>query len=164
MTKTSSTLAIGGSLLFAQACAAMPDSTPGRQLGLLVASPDSRIGGEAYVEGTLQADNGCVVIDSGGRTAVPIFDSSVRLADTRNALIDESTGRSFRFGTRVSAAAAWLRDNGRGWSFADIEALVGPSVPAQCSGETIVRLKGLEGIPGTQSLRRHSGDTIGHNT
>lgn len=135
--------------LLASVAACAPAVDAGRTVEpplLLVASPESRVGGEAHYEGRLRVENGCVVVASQGRTAVPIFDPSVRLIDSGNGLIDVATGRRFRFGDRLSAAAAWLRDDGRGWSFADIEAAVGPLVPPRCGGENVVRLKRFEPV------------------
>ena len=143
MIRTGSALVFGAVLVSTQACTAVPDRSATSTV-LLVASQDSRVGGEAYYEGTLRVENGCVVVGSSGSVAVPIFDPSVRLLDTGNELIDEATGRRFRFGIRIRASAAWLRDNGRGWSPADIDTVVGSTVPAQCNRHTVLRLAELQ--------------------
>jgi hypothetical protein len=111
---------------------------------LVVASSESPVGGEARYEGELQIRNGCVVVVSNGRTALPIFDSSVKLAGEGGGIVESRNGRAIAFGGRVYASAAHLRQDGEGWSLLNIENSLGAKVPKDC-GDTIVRLRDISG-------------------
>jgi hypothetical protein len=134
-----------------QACAARADmaAATGRAAPprLLVASPESRVGGEARYEGVLRVENGCVVVVADGRRALPIFDASVALEGGGGAIVDGARNRRVALGERLRASAAYLREDGTGWSVADVERLTGVQVPAGC-GNTLLRLRTLEPIAG----------------
>lgn len=81
---------------FVQACAAMAASAPvaARQLPrLLTASPDSKMGGETRSEGQLQIQGDCVLVISDNRAALPIFDASVSMTESGNAIMDSRNGK-----------------------------------------------------------------------
>ncbi|KHA63827.1 hypothetical protein [Sphingomonas sp. Ant20] len=109
---------------------------------LLTASPASKVGGEARYEGELQIRGNCIVVVSDGRAALPIFDSTVSLAETGGGIVENGTGQSIAIGERLRASAAHLRQDGEGWSLPDIEQATGANVPEGC-GDSIVRLRGI---------------------
>lgn len=95
-------------------------------------------GGEARFAGELRVEHGCIVAISGSRRLTPLFDADQALgADARTAL---------PIGQKFQAGAAHLRDDGRGWSVADIERFYGVSIPSACPTRNIVRLHSLEAI------------------
>lgn len=112
---------------------------------LLIASPESRVGGEARFEGELQIRNNCVVV-AGSRDwkGLPIFDPSVRLTETGDAILDSRTGVRVGVGERFSASAAHFRDEGQGWSLSDIEQATGVTVPGGCGAGTVIRLGDIQ--------------------
>ena len=106
---------------------------------LLTASPDSRAGGEARFEGELQIRDNCVVVGLNQKD-LPIFDPSVRLTETGDAIIDSKTGVRVGVGERFIASAAHFRSEGQGWSLSDIKEATGVAVPEGCGTDEIVRL------------------------
>lgn len=113
---------------------------------LLTASPDSRIGGEARFEGEFKIRGNCVVVGSTWK-GLPIFDPSVRLTETGDTILDSRTGVRVAVGERFSASAAFLRDEGRGWSLSDIEQATGVAIPKGCGTNMIVRLRDIQNSP-----------------
>jgi hypothetical protein len=135
-------------LSLAQACAPTMDHATafqGLSPRLLAASPESRVGGEARFEGELHIRENCIVVGS-GRT-LPIFDPSVRLTETGDAILDSRTGVRIAVGEHFSAAAAFFRDEGRGWSLSDIERATGVDVSEGCDTDAIVRLRNIQRGP-----------------
>lgn len=125
------------------ACAMMQDRAydQGRSLPLLLtASTDSRVGGEALFGGKLEVRNNCLIVVTSNGSVLPIFDTSVRLADTNDAILDSTNGERIEVGEFMSAAAAHLRSDVNGWSNADIERTTGVKVPEGCGQGAIVRL------------------------
>ncbi|MFN3388894.1 MAG: hypothetical protein ACK40O_08165 [Allosphingosinicella sp.] len=135
----------------AQACApgeSRPGGAGGAEPHLLVASPESRIGGEALLEGRLRIVDNCLVVSSSGPDVLPIFDSSVTLDGSGRAILDTATGERIRIGGRLRGSAAYLRDSpGAGWTDADIARFTGASVPAGCGGR-VARLRSIR-APGS---------------
>ena len=130
-----------------QSCAADPSrpvAAAGGGTALLVASPHSRVGGEARIDGTLQVRNGCVVVEAGGRRAAPIFDPTVRWTEKKDGILDTATGERIAIGARLIGSAAHMLDDGAGWSREEIERQTGVAVPQACAN-TIVRVQSIRG-------------------
>lgn len=135
-------------MALAHSCApgdARVEAPGGTEPRVLVASPESRIGGQALLEGGLRIVRGCVIVSSGEREVLPIFDPSVRLEPSGRAILDAETGERVRVGGRLRGSAAYLRDNGIGWTDAEISRFTGASVPADC-GDTVVRVSSITAI------------------
>lgn len=98
------------------------------------------LGGEARFVGELGFRNGCLVAIAGAKVATPIFDRDVVLRADGSAINDIRHGLQIPVGKRFAAGGAWLRDNGSGWSIADIEGASGAHMPPGCPVETVVRL------------------------
>lgn len=109
---------------------------------LFAAAPESRIGGQARFDGHLQVRNGCVIVTAETGHIVPIFDSSIRLTEAGDAIVDSRNGVRIAVGERLWASAAYVRDHGVGWSYLDIERAMGVRVSEEC-GDTVVRLKSV---------------------
>lgn len=137
-------------LSLAQACAPMVDHatvSQGLSPRLLTASPESKVGGEARFEGELHIRDNCVVVGPDSRTALAIFDPSVRLLETGDAIVDSRTGVRVGVGERFSASAAFFRDERHGWSLSDIERATGVDVSKGCGTDAIVRLRNIQRGP-----------------
>ena len=98
------------------------------------------LGGEARFVGELGIRDGCLVAITGAKIATPIFDRDVVLQPDRGGVDDIRHGLHIPIGKRFSAGGAWLRENGSGWSIADIERVSGAQIPVRCSGQTVIRL------------------------
>lgn len=129
------------------ACAATADraSLAQRRLPqLLTAAPDSTVGGEALFRGHIELRGRCVVaVGPTGKPSLPIFDATVSLNEAGDGIVDARSGLQIAIGERFHAAAATFRDDGEGWSLADIEGATGVRLPKDC-GDTIVRLRDME--------------------
>lgn len=101
---------------------------------------DHLLRGEARFVGELRFHNGCLVAVAGAKVATPILDRDVILQPDGSAIDDVRHGLQIPVGKRFAAGAAWLRDDGSGWSIADIESSFGIHIPNGCPVETIVRL------------------------
>lgn len=99
-------------------------------------------GGEARFVGELRLENDCIVAGAGESWATPLFDPEATLGENRRS-IREGDRPALAFGQRFAAGAATLRDDGRGWSIADIEDFYGVAIPAACPKRDVVRLHDL---------------------
>lgn len=140
------TILLGALAPLGQGCATTSDPPPARAGAplprLFSASPESRIGGQARFDGYLQVRNGCVIVTTETGHIVPIFDSSIRLTQTGDAIVDSRNGLRIAVGERLWASAAYARDHGVGWSYPEIEKAMGVRVLEEC-GDTVVRLKSV---------------------
>jgi hypothetical protein len=133
------------------ACAVTADrASPDRHRSpqLLTAAPHSTVGGQALFRGHIEIRGRCIVaVGPTGQTSLPIFDATVSLNDTSDGIVDARSGVHISIGQQFRAGAAtFRRDNGKGWSLADIKQATGVSVPNGC-GSTIVMLRDIEAGP-----------------
>lgn len=137
-------LGLAAAAILGQSCVASGERSAREKPPLLVvASAESRIGGEALFEGELGVRNGCLIAFSAGGVVLPIFDHSVLLDESGRTIIDRGSGKRVEIGGRLRASAAYLREHGRGWPIAQVEKLAGAELPEGC-GESIVRLNNIE--------------------
>lgn len=101
----------------------------------------------SLVRGHIEIRGRCIVaVGPTGQTSLPIFDATVSLNDTSDGIVDARSGVHISIGQQFRAGAATFRDNGKGWSLADIKQATGVSVPNGC-GSTIVMLRDIEAGP-----------------
>ena len=112
----------------------------GQRLTIATIATSNTFGGEALFAGKLIEREGCLVAVADGTFATPIFDPGVVLTPEGRAIWDVRQGLNVPIGRSFRAGAAWLRDDGRGWSVADIEAFYGTRIPAGCSTHDVIRL------------------------
>ena len=116
-------------------------------------------GGEARFVGELRFKNGCLVAGAGESWATPLFDPEATLGEDRRS-IREGDRPAVRFGQKFGAGAAHLRNNGRGWSIADIEQFFGVIIAAACPKRDVVRLARSDRDRGEFAVKPFSTSTI----
>ena len=101
-------------------------------------------GGEALFHGSIAAIDGCIVTRGYRSNSTVLFDRGVTLLASGDGVFDPATGKSIRFGARITGGAAVLRDAGRGWPIHDIERFYGVTIPAACPKSDVMRLHHME--------------------
>lgn len=109
-------------------------------LPILISITRGNFGGEARFVGKLH-----VVAFLGKRRANVLFDPETTLGEDLQSL-SERDRAPILFGQSFSAATAVLRDNGRGWSIADIKSFYSVNIPARCPHRDVIRLRHLAPI------------------
>ena len=102
-------------------------------------------GGEARFVGELRLKKGCIVAGAGKSWATPLFNPEATFGKDHRA-IREGSRPAIAFGQKFAAGAAILRDDGRGWSMADVEQFYGVKIPVACPRRDVVRLHDLVAI------------------
>jgi hypothetical protein len=122
-------------------CAA---DVPRQRLTIATIASSNLFGGEALYRGKLVERAGCIVAAADGSFATPIFDPGVTLADDGEALVDAHEGVQVPIGRLFEAGTAWLRDDGEGWSLAEIDSFYGTRIPPGCPTDNVIRLHDFE--------------------
>lgn len=122
-------------------CAAGPSARP---LGIATITSAYTFGGEARFTGKLIERGGCLVATDGGSFATPIFDPGVTLSPDGRTIRDVRQGARVPVGRSFQAGAAWLRDDGQGWSVESIESFYGTRLPPNCPTDEVIRLHDFE--------------------
>lgn len=110
------------------------------RLTIATVTSSNAFGGEARFWGKLLERDGCLVAGTNESFATPIFDAGVTLAADRKTIVDVRHHVQVPIGRPFQAGAAWLRDDGQGWSIRDIESFYGTRLPRGCPTDDVIRL------------------------
>lgn len=131
-------------LLLATALPGCAADVSGGRLTIATITSSNLFGGEALFTGKLFERNGCLVAGTDEVFATPVFDPGVTLTAGGKTIRDVRKGVEVPIGRPFRAGTAWMRDDGTGWSVADIEMFFGTRIPPGCPTDNVIRLHDFE--------------------